>query len=275
VDTQAMAANMFTLHRKQKGVSLIELMVSMAAGLIVVGGVTSVYVSTIKSSSDTLSHSKLNQELTTLLNIMTADIRRAGIWQGSMDYMKPQNNIFSSEAISTKLTVVDQANGSTIINPFNTTAWSLDTDGDCILYSYDRTTAGTVGLGTVEDTDVLGFRLSTNPWVVQIRTQRDATFTGTDQCDQGTWLDLTDSELLRINTLSFDLGNSACINTSADSGSAEYDCYAVAPNAGDVITETREVDITINASLTNDAFVSRTMEQSVRVRNDHVTVVGP
>ena len=52
----------------------------------------------------------------------------------------------------------------------------------------------------------------------------------------------------------------------------EADCYAAVPanGSGDVTVETREVQITLDAELTNDDFVNLTLTQNVRVRNDWV-----
>ncbi len=259
---------------------MVELLVSMAAGLIVVGGVTSVYVSTIKSSTDTLNQSKLNQELSTLVSVMANDIRRAGIWQTTIDYTSPQSNPFS-QADNTKLTVVNQASGYTV-DPFNTISWGANqTFGDCILYSYDRTTPGTTG--ELGNKDILGFRLSSNISVVQARSQGDASGTDNDLCTTGSWANLTDDELINIDELKFDLVDSACINTAEpndidDDGDgtvdndAEANCYSVPPSSGDITTETRQVEITVTGSLAADSFVRRTVSQTVRVRNDHITV---
>ena len=266
---------------KQSGFSLIELMISVVAGLIVVGGVTSVYLSTIKSSAETLRHAKLNQELSALMQVMANDIRRAGIWQGtSVDYENPQNNPFSSPN-NTKLTVVTSS--GTTVDPFNTSTWPTIKEGSCILYAYDRPIAS--ALGTVENTDILGFKLATtNSWgYIQIRSSGVATGTDNDLCSTGTWGDLTDPNLIDIDELTFNIGDSACINVSEpnqldDDGDStvdedqERDCYDVPPSSGDITTETRQVKITVVGSLVSDASVKRTIEQTVRVRNDHVEV---
>jgi type IV pilus assembly protein PilW len=265
------------LRSKQLGLSLVELMVSVAAGMIVVMGVTSVYISTIVSSSDTLKQSRLNQELSTIVSVMSNDIRRAGIWQGTgtIRYTSPQNNPFAV-ADNTALTVVDQPSNTTI-DPFGG-AWPGTSSGDCILYAYDNPNAGT--LGTLDNSDIYGFRLNGN--VIQIRSQGDASGTDNDLCTTGTWTDMSDAQAIAITNLSFNLVNSACINTAEpneedDNGNgtvnedAEKDCYTVHPSSGDITTETRQVDITITGQVINDVLLKSTLEQSIRVRNDLVT----
>ena len=58
---------------KQVGFTLIELMISLALGAIVISGLISVYVATVVSSYDTIAMSKLSQQTTALVNIMTSD----------------------------------------------------------------------------------------------------------------------------------------------------------------------------------------------------------
>jgi len=252
-------------------------MISLVAGLIVVGGVTSVYLSTIKSSANTLKQSKLNQELSALMMVMSGDIRRSGIWQGSsVDYERPQDNPFSASG-NTKLTVANI--GGATVNPFSTTTWPGTSSGNCILYAYDDSGGGE---GTLDNSDILGFKLSTTPWgAVQMRSAGVNTGTDNDLCSTGTWADLTDSEIINIETLTFDLINSACINTaepneidddgdSATDEADEKDCYTVSPSSGDVTTETRQVDITVIGSLISDPFTKLEIQQTIRVRNDHV-----
>lgn len=279
-DIQAMDAKNNKNTNLQEGFSLVELMISLVAGLIVVGGVTSVYLSTIQSSATTLKQSKLNQELSALMAVMSNDIRRAGIWQGnSVDYEKPQDNPFS-ESGNTKLTVVNQTSGVTI-NPFSTTTWPGTSNGNCILYTYDRTSPGATG--TLDDTDILGFKyITTNLWgAVQMRTAGVPAGTNNDLCTTGSWDNLTDPEIINITELTFDLIDSACINTAEPNGidddgdsttdeDQEKDCYTVPPSSGDITTETRQVDITVIGSLISDPFITLKINQTIRVRNDHV-----
>lgn len=263
------------LH-KQRGLSLVELMVGMVAGLIVVGGVTSVYLTTIVTSANTLKQSKLNQEVTTLVSVMASDIRRAGIWGSTqIDYQSPQNNPFA------------QVN-DTALEVF---AAITDTDdagvtgsGVCIVYTYDvDTTDGT----DVTATDLRGFRL--NNGAVEMRQQGDITDTG-NLCNDAddTWLPVTDSDVINVSALTFSLASSSCLNTrepdetNNDSGidgttdeADEYDCYRtdyVSTDAGDITVETRFVDINLTANLTSDSTVSLSMTQSVRVRNDLIRI---
>ncbi|WP_107850831.1 PilW family protein [Oceanimonas marisflavi] len=64
--------------RLQQGMSLVEMLVSLVAGLIVVAGVTSLFASVIAAGNTTLMLSRLNQDVQGMADVMMRDIRRAG-----------------------------------------------------------------------------------------------------------------------------------------------------------------------------------------------------
>jgi len=280
--------------QQQSGMSLVELMISMALGIFVIGGVFTVYVAVSKSSAETLKQSRLNAEMSALMNIMANDIRRAGYWeintdgsvdasgkatfsQAEIDAYVPQDNPFSdwdevAGTPTTALNVWDQA----------TTTSQLPTgSGDCILYTYDADRDG------VLDTDEgYGFRL--NGSGIDMRQTGNAS---TDCTVSGEWAGIVDTAFILITSLSFDLSNSQCINAAEpnetdDGGTAgtvdddfERNCYDTgtattwaAASTGDSTTEIREVLISLSAQLANDSQVSLSTEQTVRVRNDLVRV---
>ena len=65
---------------KQKGYTLVELMVAMALGLVVVAGVSAAYLGTLRTNADSLKMMRLNEELRAIMTLMVRDIRRAGQW---------------------------------------------------------------------------------------------------------------------------------------------------------------------------------------------------
>ena len=66
------------MKHSQSGISLVELMISIALGLTILASASSFYVANVRSSGSTMKASKLNQELFTLAGVMSSEIRRAG-----------------------------------------------------------------------------------------------------------------------------------------------------------------------------------------------------
>ncbi len=103
-------------RRGSAGFSLVELMVGIAVGLVVLVGLSSVYVNSVRGGRTTTAANQLNQEMRALMDIMVNDLRRAGYWA-----RRPR----AWQTPSWRLTTQPAING-----------------GNCILYSYDATFAG-------------------------------------------------------------------------------------------------------------------------------------
>lgn len=263
---------------RQRGLTIIELIIGMSVGLLVVGGAITMYVQAIRASNDTLRSSKLNQEVSALMSVIVNDVRRAGFW-GNVGLGNYNANPFSQTGATVLTVLNDMAN--------NADQGALG-QGSCLVYAYDATYLGGNVPGTLETTDLFGFRL--NGTVVQMRqtgvVDGVACVGGTcNSCTNGNWQNVTDPNLIEITALNFDLSNSQCLNASEpnaldDDGDGtideddEADCYVtIPPNAsGESTTETREVVITIAGRLANDTATQMTATQTIRVRNDHLRI---
>ena len=274
-----MLTNLQTFQ-KQAGMSIVEIMVGSLVGLIILSGVLTLYVSTVKSSADTLKAAKLNQELNAAMGIMSKDIRRAGFWNAA--------------AIG-------------VVNPYTATAKNIDirtsvnTDAStnvrgCIVYTYDRDADGTVP--SVSSTHYYGFKLMDNTLYMRNGT---TAFSADCSTPSTSWLPITDPSIIKITSLDFDTVGSKCLNSSSSPSSPEswfiasasanfpcadstgkdtstpannYDFTAGNPDrpvTGDTLVETRHVTVTMDAELQNDSLVTKKVEHSTRVRNDRVT----
>ncbi|WP_231550475.1 PilW family protein [Chitinibacter sp. ZOR0017] len=66
------------MKKNQQGFTLVEVLIALALGLIIIGGAFSYFLSTLKTSKDLLSQSKLQQEVRSTSNLIQRDIRRSG-----------------------------------------------------------------------------------------------------------------------------------------------------------------------------------------------------
>lgn len=106
---------------RQRGLSLIELMIAMLIGLILVAAMGTLLQRMLQSQADTAKQLRLNQELRSAMLLMTRDIRRAGYWNDA---------------------------GSSGSNPYA----DLQLKAHCILLAYDAETSR-------NGDKMLGFRL--------------------------------------------------------------------------------------------------------------------
>lgn len=70
---------------KQQGLSLVEMMVALAIGMVVISGALYLSTTAMAVSRDNIRMSFLNQELSNAMNLMTKDLRRASYWGGAVD----------------------------------------------------------------------------------------------------------------------------------------------------------------------------------------------
>ncbi len=286
----------------QRGVTIIELMVGMTVGLIVVGMVLSVYLTTVRSSGDTLSSSRLNQEMGAIMSIMVNDIRRAGYanpavvnksydWDDPLgvdpddvdNIEEPTTNPFNlpgSTALEVHDNMTDDNDVMTDGDP-NTTA------GSCILYAYDASNgdddanAGDTngdGYRIRENDEFFGFRRDDTDDTVQMRTSVDVGAGGVINACNGenqVWARLNDPNLVIITDLSFDLFFSSCINVSEpDIVDNDGDGYpAAGAVAGDIDPEMDEVncyDFKGNGTVPAPGSEAKTVER----RDVEITMTG-
>ncbi len=150
-----------------RGLSLVEMLVSIVVGLVVVAGSLTLYTTSVTANANTIRYMRINQELRSVVDRIARDIRRAG-YRGNA-----------------------QACVGVGYTPYNSTCNNFGTvtitGGTQIAFSYDETATGTVG--TLDSNEARGYRLSNG--VVQ-------TLTGGN-----TWENLTDANLVQVTALSF------------------------------------------------------------------------
>jgi len=101
--------------RRDRGFTLIEMMVALALGLVVMTAVLALVLSIIRSNRQTLQATRLNQELRATLAVVASDMRRA-------------------RGVGDPLTTALAVGG----NPFG----AMSANGNCIMYAYDGAVDG-------------------------------------------------------------------------------------------------------------------------------------
>lgn len=266
-----------SIKHRQSGVSLVELMISIALGLLLMLAATAMTASSMIMNADTLKSVKLNQDLDSVIQVMVNDIRRAGYSGGT--------SIFTN--YSDDLNIVNSS---------------------CILYAYDADDDG-----VLDDGEKFGFKLVGSE--INMRTTCTGA-NCPSSCAAGTWVPLTEDKYVSITTLSFDSEHSKCLNVTdpdnvtspgndnnfwvTNTGNAiDFPCSAVnnnnghlttyvmdanevyqstgttfvAPATNDRLVEARQVNIEIEGALTNDATMQKTQKVAVTVRNNHIQTI--
>jgi type IV pilus assembly protein PilW len=212
----------------------VELLISVAIGLFLLAGLTDFLGRSLTQSGRNFQDARLTQDLNVAMELMTRDLRRAG-YSGTA-----QGVTTAAEAAANAFTqTVAAANDGGI---------SLATAG-CALYSYDLPASQN---GTLDPAENLGFKIQDG--AVQAGTSAT-------NCTSGTWQPVTDSTLSTITALTFEY-----LDAAGDVANLQQPFVAATGTTWAVCT--RLIRITLTGQLVGNPNVSRTLTQSVRVRND-------
>jgi len=219
--------------KNSKGFTLIELMIGLAAGIIVMAGILTAVLALSRSNRENLDAARLYHELNATVAIIENDLRRAGYWG----------------AASTNLNV--GANN----NPFMATGTNISIiNNDCVIFTYDRNGDGVLAaINDANGDERYGYRLKNQ--TVQKRPNSLATFSCADA--DNTWFGVSGTNTNQITNLTITPAN------------ATMDLDGAGPGTATVTV--RNITITLSGQLANDNTVTRTLIKTVRVRNDLYT----
>ena len=71
------------ISRGMRGVSMVELLVAMAVGLLITAGGVMLLTGSLRENRSLLLEARLMQDLRTAADVITRDLRRAGHWAGA------------------------------------------------------------------------------------------------------------------------------------------------------------------------------------------------
>ena len=153
-------------HHRSSGLSMIELLVGTAVGLIIVAAGTVVVVHNARENQSLVIEARLMQDLRTAADIVSRDLRRAGYWAASASGVRADDG------------------SAAVANPY--AAITPDTAAsDAISLSFSRDASEN---GVVDSNEQFGFRLRNSAIELQLGNNN--------------WQALTDPATLAVSTFS-------------------------------------------------------------------------
>jgi type IV pilus assembly protein PilW len=213
---------------RQRGLGLIEMLVSMALSLMAVGVMVILMANTLGSGSTTIQMSRLSQELRASMQLMSRDLRRANFHSGFL-------SCFGNVDCRSDLGI------EAYVNTIN-----INASGNCFWYWLDRN-----GDAALSDDAVGAFRFGTvnGVGVIQMRTEGN----GGANCDDGAgWELITDPDTVDIT--SFTVSNS---ESYTETLSSEGDEQTV-----------EKIRLNIIGRMVRDPSIQREIQDLVLIRND-------
>jgi len=221
----------------QRGMTLVELMVGLAVGMIVVAGAVVMATSQIGDHKRLVLETQVQQDLRAAADMMLRDIRRAGAWNSaSTSVWAPSNTAPASNPYA----------GVQVLAKGAVTA----AKGDEVVYAYADSKLNNAAPAVLPlDAEQHGFRL---------RNKRLEYRLG------GSYQPLTDPAVLEVKEFAVTLNTQSV--PLADYCLLPCNGLANCPPA----LQVHDVQITVRGVAAHDTDVDRTVNLRARVRNDEV-----
>lgn len=216
--------------RRQGGISLVELLVAAAIGLLIVAGAISLFASHVSHTRRLLVEARVNQDLRVAADLIARDLRRAAYWGHAIQ--------------GTSLT---GAATTPTRNPY--AAITPDTAAPSISYALSRDASEN---GTLDSNEQFGFRLNRSEQTIQMQTAA------------GTWQTVTDPSVMTIPS------DGLAISVSETPVDVRSVCARACAGAGCPTLLIRHYTLILKARAASDSNVVRRLETRVRVRNDRL-----
>lgn len=272
-------------------------MISLALGLIVIGGVLYVTAGTMRTNTNQLRTTHLNQELRGIVQMITRDLRRVGYRKNlELAAIYASRNTLTLSALTGNMNITsavafgDWATGARIMQTVSGVSYCAD-----ISAGANTTTLTATYAECDEATDPTAFpsaSVTAGSWAIvdkesffSIPTAGCMLF-GYDEDNDG---DVASSEIfglrLKNNTIEAGVNVSACtltetigwtpISDTNDSG-VKITAFTINTISERIIdtgvakAKEREIEISVTGELQKDSSVSRTITESVKLRNDQL-----
>ena len=246
-------------QRRQRGMSIIEMLVGVVVGLLVVAGASKLMIDSFGENRRLLLETRVNQDLRAAADLIARDIRRAGYWTNAT------SGVFSADGgESTRNEYIEVA-----VSSAAPAAGSVVTHSDSVDYQFARDTNN-----AVDFPERAGFRL-TDDGVLEFRNDPDE--------DTERWLPMTDPKVVLVTNLTITplatprqvelytycacLVKLTCTAADFQAGGTYYEPTNPSIPRRPTLT-IREYSIVVAGRSTADATVQREVRETVRVRND-------
>ena len=227
---------------RQRGLSIVELMVGVAIGLFVVAAATMLVSMQLSESRRLMLETQVQQDLRASADIITRELRRAGHWGTA------RQGIWNPDTPAAP----PLANPYAEIRPVGENTVFVDDQAETsVVFAYARSGNEALENGLADGAEQSGFRRAVVDGKGVIQTQ----------LGDGNWQALTDGNTLNVTAFTLTMNRQPirleCPRPCPDPA---IDCRP--------ILEVRELIVVIVGEAANDSSVTRRVDSRVRLRND-------
>ncbi|MDD2545474.1 MAG: hypothetical protein PHI55_04230 [Burkholderiaceae bacterium] len=220
---------------RMRGLSMLELLIGAALGLLVVAAAGTIAVGSVTSTRRQLVEARLEQDVRSAVEVIEREVRRSGYWANALyEGRKPT---------AAATAVVNNPHASLVL----TGSSQLD-------YTYSSKVLD----NQATSDELFSVRLNSDTQGLEVR--RDA---------QGAWQPLTDADSLKVEAFSVALDSQRSRSTPATT-SCSCTCSVTTPAPVCRGVSVRVYTIALTGASRSDATLKRTLSSTVRVRNDQI-----
>ncbi len=227
-------------RQRQRGLSIVELMVGVAIGLFVVAAATMLVSTQLSENRRLMLETQVQQDLRASADIITRELRRSGHWS------KARVGVWYPG------TAAVQPNLYAPIKPVGDNAVFVDgVPESSVVFAYSRSGDETLENDVSDLAEQAGFRRAVVDGKGVIQTQ----------LGDGNWQALTDGNTLNVTELSLTMTRQPI----------RLECPKPCPDPGPdcrPTLEVRDLRVLIKGEAANDSNVKRSVDNKVRLRND-------
>jgi prepilin peptidase dependent protein B len=238
--------------QRQRGLSIVELLVGVAVGLFLVAGAVTMFVTNLGNSRQLLVEARINQDLRATTDLITRDLRRAGYWGNSL--------------AGTVATVTGGVS-TTTPNPYRT----ITPGAGIVEYLFSRDVTEN---NTPDNNENFGFQRAVLNGVGVVQMKVGA----------GNWQTVTDPQAMDVTAFTVtptetdvDVRSACAVTCCSDADVTAGTCTTrnIAAGASCPTIRVRHYAVALTANAVGNARVVRTMETRVRPRTDEYAGVCP
>lgn len=218
-------------RRGQRGLSIVELMIGAAVGLIILAGGFVLLSSFTNDNRRLLQETRLMQDLRAASDLVTRDLRRAGYWSAA------------ASGVWTDTSTSVASNAYRFMYGEECDAASLGTSAAT---PTSATSKICYKVNTSSGTELYGFTLASNTLYAFIGGTRQA---------------LTDPKTITITDF--------VVTPSSQTIDARSYCHTTCTGTNCPRVVVREFEVLIKGTVPNDSTIQRSLRSNVRVRNDY------
>lgn len=230
------------LTRRQRGLSIVELMIGVTIGLFILAGAALVLTTQLGDNRRLLLETQVQQDLRATADMIARDVRTAGYWAHAYRQVWPEVATpfpLNPYALMTPREATDPVDTLTFSRSLNEVGLQVGTDDDVV-------TANEQG----------GFRWNKTNGTIDV------------QLSDGNWQALTDPAVLAVTDFSM-------VVTAVDLALPTGATCQTGPTGCPMVLSARDVQYTIAVEAVHDRSVKRTIRNRLRLRNDIPREVCP